>query len=147
MTEDPNWEKLNRLFANTSVDQFFQGEVAGVPFPRASQNKYDPLYDRDAVHSALRRNPPELSDVDPRTLRSTQRSVTKGGVDYYANNSRYSETGDTYADSNQSGNRFPVVYRKPGESLILSGHHRATAALFKGEPLRAIVVDHPSNEA
>jgi hypothetical protein len=64
--------------------------------------------------------------------------VTRSGVEYYSGQ-EYDRTGETFADNEKAGNRFPVVYsRNDGTNIILSGHHRATAALLQGRPLRAI---------
>ncbi|MCB0984345.1 MAG: ParB N-terminal domain-containing protein, partial [Ilumatobacter sp.] len=50
-------------------------------------------------------------------------------------------TGRPSADVAEEHNRFPVVVRnRAGRSLVLSGHHRAAAALLAGRPLRARVV-------
>lgn len=124
------------------------GEIRGVPWDRASRTKSHEDYDKGRVQDALR-SPPQLSEVDPVQLRATQPSVTRGGVEYYAG-SNYSETGETFADKGNVGNRFPVVYERdpirPGadtEKILLSGHHRASAALAAGQPLRAIVVKGP----
>jgi len=71
--------------------------------------------------------------------------VTRSGVEHYMQGD-YERTGQTYADAHQAGNRFPVIYNRHNEatgtteSLILSGHHRATKALLRGEQLRSIVV-------
>ena len=55
-----------------------------------------------------------------------------------------SETGRTAADPHSVGNKYPTVYVRPsGQWDILSGHHRATAALLKGEALRARVIRQP----
>lgn len=112
-----------------------------VPFPAASRRKDKPLYDRDAVAHALAQDV-RLTAFDPRTLRSTQRGVTRPGVEFYTSG-QYESTGSTYADQHVAGNRHPVVYRNPdnGQLLILSGHHRAVAALVQGKPLNAIFVD------
>jgi hypothetical protein len=83
--------------------------------------------------------------VDPRTLHSTQRGLTRGGVQHYMNDPSYEETGATYADAEKIGNRYPVIYsrKEAGDvtrNVLLSGHHRAAKALLRGEDLRAIVV-------
>lgn len=103
------------------------------------------MYDQEAVDKNLK-NPPELRDVDPRTLQSTQPQVTRAGVRHYASG-EYEKSGTTFADQGNAGNRFPVVYARAREGsdvadhIILSGHHRAVAALINGRPLRARVVE------
>jgi len=142
----PDSERLGRLYGQTSTaDYFGNQELKTPPFPAwETRSKKGLKYDVDAVHEAIRKNPPDLVDVDPRTLHRTQPGLTKGGVDYYQG-SDYQRTGKTYADSATKGNTYPVVLQRaePGgvtRNVLLSGHHRATAALFKGEPLRAIPV-------
>jgi hypothetical protein len=122
--------------------------TAGVPFPPAGRSKSHDDYDRDLVHKTLS-NPPEISQVDPRGLRSTQPKVTRSGVDYYMSGN-YERTGETYADRGNLGNQWPVVYRRPkaadadtSEDVLLSGHHRATSALLQGKPLEARLVEGP----
>lgn len=123
-------------------------EKRTAPWEGMSRTKADQDYDSEVVKDALR-HPPQPVDIDPRGVRATQPSITKGGVKYYAEDETYRETGETYADKANVGNKFPMVYQRegkdgrPGENLLLSGHHRAAAALVKGEPLRAIIVRGP----
>lgn len=100
-------------------------------------------YDGALVREALL-NPPELQLIDPRGLRATQPNITRSGVDYYFNDESYRLTGKTHEHGEKLGNRYPFIYlREDGEALILAGHHRAAAALLKGEPLEAIVISGP----
>lgn len=130
---DLHGQGLDALFAEGS------SPTAVIPF--ASARRGEALYDRAVVAEALAR-PVRLSAFDPRTLHATQSGVTKPGVDYYMGD-RYAATGRTYADQNAAGNRYPVIYRQPrtGELLILSGHHRATAALLDGGNVHGIYID------
>lgn len=121
--------------------------VRPAPWPRAGQRKDRAPYDQSVVHEALR-NPPRPVNVDPRTLSATQSSITQPGVSHYASNPEWKETGRTYADQGNPGNRFPVVYsRDEGNGgvthMLLSGHHRGAAALVNGEQLPAIQVKGP----
>ena len=82
-------------------------------------------------------------DIDPRTLMASQQGITKRGLDFYMRpDNEYERTGRPFADEQQAGNRVPVVYENEhlGVRIIRSGHHRATAALLRGQPLRALVV-------
>lgn len=135
---------LDRLFGKISSDQFFgEGELHVAPFPSAGGLKNRQPYDMDIVRSAIRQNPPALVDVDPRTLSATQSHVTKGGVQFYEGDT-YDRTGTTYADQSRESNRFPIVYSRDNpltgntDNVIIAGHHRATAALLAGKPLRAL---------
>lgn len=107
------------------------------PWPRAGRRKDQDEYDPEIVRQALS-GPRELEMVDPRTLHSTQPSITRQGVDYYLG-PEYKETGRTFADQGNPGNRHPVVYdREDGQSLLLSGHHRGAAALLSAEEFGVI---------
>lgn len=143
----PNREQLDRY-----KDQFGKGidsvfpeggfTATTIPFPSASRKRGEPLYDKAAVQNILAQ-PVQLVNVDPRTLHASQSGVTREGVDYYVNDPSYASTGQTFADQDQAGNRYPVIYRNPdsGQMVILSGHHRAVAALVSGRPVQAVVVD------
>lgn len=135
---------LDRLHGKVSSDQFFSGgELHVAPFPSAGGLKGRQPYDPQVVQAAIRENPPALVDVDPRTLSATQTHVTKGGVQFYEGDT-YNQTGETYADQHRESNRHPIIYTRENpltggeENLILAGHHRATAALLAGRPLRAL---------
>lgn len=119
--------------------------VAGTtPWPTAGKTKKGPAYDRDLVAQAIM-NPPDPVRFDPRNLHSTQSGITRQGVDYYLNDPTYADTGTTFADAERPGNQHPIVYhsRTTQRNLILSGHHRAGAALLAGKPLEAIRVEGP----
>jgi hypothetical protein len=115
------------------------------PWPQASKRKVGGAFDRDTVLAALR-NPGPTGFIDPRLLHSTQPGLSRDGVDYYLGDD-YRLTGRTYADHDQAGNRVPLIYVRPGpfgrQALILAGHHRAAAALLRGEPLEALIVEGP----
>ena len=102
-------------------------------------------WSKDALGKALAS--PHFEDFDPRELVATQGSVTKVPVRFYMRpGNDYERTGVPFADPGQEGNQRPVVYVfGDGTKLILSGHHRAVAALLKGEPLNAIRVDDPGS--
>lgn len=98
--------------------------------------------EREAVNTELRRQPPSLEEFDPRPLLATQPSIVRHHLDYYMGRN-FDLTGQTSADQGNVGNRFPVILHRPSrnQNVILSGHHRATAALLKGVPLRALRVE------
>lgn len=117
--------------------------ITTVPFPRASRRKNQSPWEEGKVHEALRQ-PPQPVEVDPRTLHASQPMVTSEGVKHYMSG-EYERTGRTFADQHVAGNRMPVVYERENTqgvktNVILSGHHRAAAALVQGKNLRAIVV-------
>ena len=79
-----------------------------------------------------------LQEIDPRGLMATQQFVTHGGMYHYLNDT----TGSLYADQFQASNQFPAIFEDAdtGERRILTGHHRATAALIQGNPVLARLV-------
>lgn len=128
-----NETALDALFPNGAL-------VTTAPFRSASRTRGEPLFDQELVDRALA-DARLLRPVDPRVLHSTQPSVTREGVRYYLGQ-EYDRTGVTFADQFDRGNINPVVYKnKRGQYIILSGHHRAAAALLRGRTLDAIVID------
>lgn len=138
--------KLGSHFGK-GIDSVFPGGslVTTNPFPRARRSKSDPkFYDADHVSRELAKPTSKMVSIDTRTLVSTQNGITRPGVNYYLG-TKYARTGTTYADQGHRGNQFPVVYHKKstGEMIILSGNHRATAALVSGKPLKARLIESP----
>lgn len=129
-------------------NQMFPGETseALAPWQGAGGLKHRQPYEQPKVSAALRQPESSLVDVDPRNLKATQPSVTRAGVDYYMG-SEHRRTGRTWKDQADPGNRYPVIYGRTHpvtgavDNLILSGHHRATAALLSGQFLRARYVE------
>lgn len=141
------FEPARRLHGRKELSALFgQGgsPLALVPFPGAGRRKGQPLYNQEAVTAELSRPHPRTVDIDPRLLSGSQPNVTRAGVEHYLGD-RYEETGETFADQNNVGNQFPFVVtkRRPvvheggptHEHVIISGHHRATAALLRGRRL------------
>ena len=127
------------------VDALFpDGAVSTVaPWPQASRLKHREEFDMGRVQAAVADRSYPLSDVDPRYLARRQPSITRGGVQYYTT-PQYDKSGETFAEQHSELNRYPTIYRREnGDNLILSGHHRAAAALAAGRPLRARVVEGP----
>jgi hypothetical protein len=121
---------------------FGSSPMTPAPWPRASRRKNQEDYDPEIVAAALR-GPRELQPIDPRKLHATQPSITRQGVDYYLTD-EYKETGRTFADQGNPGNRHPVVYdREDGQSMLLSGHHRGASALLSAEEFGGIRVAGP----
>jgi hypothetical protein len=143
MTENRHWGAgLDSLFPH---DEDGPKSSAMTPWAAAGQSKERKSYDEDLVARSIT-HPHEfpVEDVDPRDLRATQPKVIRAGVQHYMNN----QSGKTYGEDNggdrRLGNDMPRIYhREDGQKIILSGHHRAAAALLKGEPLRAIVIRGP----
>ena len=138
------FETVRKAYGAGDPDVLFKGRAfTGTPWPKAGKMKDQSHINRDLIRSALSR-PPELEDVDPRPLRSTQPNILREHVKYYMDRGAYDLTGRTARDPHQVGNMFPTIYVRPNDQWdILSGHHRATAALLRAEPLRARVIRQP----
>lgn len=140
-------------FFGRGVDHLFRDDQREItpPWPRGHSYKDIQDYDTDLVSKTLQA-PPQLQEIDPRDLHSTQRGIIRSAVEHYVG-PEYHETGQTYERrADNEGNRFPVIYRREAhprayssdpQNLILSGHHRAAAALVQGRPLRAIIMEGP----
>jgi hypothetical protein len=120
-----------------------------VPWQQAAGSKSREGYDKELVRKTLSTPPERLDDIDPRNLRATQPRVTRAGVEYYMGD-RYQKTGETFADKGNAGNQWPVVYRRPTmadpeqqEDVLLSGHHRAAAALLQGNQFQGRRIEGP----
>jgi hypothetical protein len=135
------WELAHRIHGAGETQALFKNSlVTTTPWPSAGRSKTGPAYDQGRVTAALSNPSSHMTEMDPRDLHANQSSVTREGVNYYMGD-KYRQTGETFADMNQAGNRFPVVYsHASGVNRILSGHHRAAAALLRGEQFRAINV-------
>lgn len=139
------FSRVHKAWGAGDPDVVFGGSpVSPTPWPRAARSRQRFDYDQDLVNETLRH--PEANptvDVDPRFLHATQPNVTRDATNYYLGD-EYERTGITYADMEQAGNRLPFVYdREDGQSLILSGHHRAAAALLQGRQFPARRITGP----
>lgn len=125
-----------------------QSPIALQPFPSAGRRKGERLYNQEAVTAELSRPEPRTVDIDPRILSGSQPNVTRAGVAHYFEGDEYEKQGRTFADQHNVGNQFPFVVSKrrtrpnaygpehvEHEHVIISGHHRATAALLRGQRL------------
>lgn len=136
------WAGVHRAHGTGDVDAVFGGAPKTLtPWPQAGRTKADPRgYDPARVEAAVRDPHPHMREIDPRNLHSTQPWITREGVSHYMGD-EYKKTGQTFRDMDQAGNRFPVVYNRGGQNKLLSGHHRATAALIRGEQFRGIYIE------
>jgi hypothetical protein len=129
----------HKLYGSHDLSKVFPGGSSDnlAPWPTAGRQKGQPSFDREKVNAVLRQ-PPELHEFDPRNLHATQPRVVRQHAEYYAKQNEYGTTGRTSADQDNVGNQYPVVYSdQRGRNIILTGHHRALAALVNGQPLRA----------
>jgi hypothetical protein len=136
-----------RAAGSGSLDRLFPdgAPITSAPWSQAGKRRDRQDYNPDVVRAALLHpQGHQMVDVDLKTLSATQPSVTRSAVQHYLEHPDYEETGTTYADQNNAGNRRPVLYaREDGTNLLLSGHHRATASLIKGSQFRAIQLEGP----
>lgn len=139
-----NYEGLNdrgqRAYGSGDMSTLFgDAPTTSTPWRQAPRSKKAPLYDKSLVNQALS-NPEtfnNLSEIDPRTLWSTQPSIVRSGVQHYMDQAPGSAA--SFADTSNVGNRHPVVYTNSrGHNILLSGHHRATVSLLNGQPLQAV---------
>lgn len=107
------------------------------------------LFKQELVNETVRglmRGEAHPEEIDPVHLFKNQPNVTLGGVSHYVNHPDWWQRGETYADSGQAGNKVPIIYERTSpqhghrERYILSGHHRAAAALGLGIPLIGRIV-------
>jgi len=130
--------------ADVLADVLGDGPSPRVPFGQAGHLKTEitgaGLGRRDAVTARVLTARPQLEQVDPRRLLATQGGLDREGVRYYLGTGSL-RWGLTYADRDDVGNADPVILvrARDGARLILAGHHRATAALLRGQPLLARV--------
>jgi len=137
-------DQFSRVFAmygSNDINQISDNDAVAAPisYPTASRTKKAPLYDKAAVREELTspRSAQTVASQDPRLLHASQPGITKAGVRHYMSD-EYEQTGETYADKDNIGNQMPVVYNKSnGQNVLLSGHHRAQAALLQGRQFDA----------
>lgn len=128
-----------------SVDPLFSHGALKTPvpfgqsYPTKTHRAYDVYAVRDALVSPERY---KSQKIDPRELRATQPEIRRDATSYYLNDGTYARTGETFADKDNPGNAQPVVFHNEtnGHLAILSGHHRAVAALLRGEQFNPLVV-------
>ena len=146
-SEDFNTSRNAHLFGAGIGALQGAGPTAGAPFePARGRAALGRSYDMEAVRSAAGDKDYPTTEVDPRSLSKVQPSVVRDGVAHYMG-----DHSETYADANGKagahmvGNRTPIVYKTDDgqESVIMAGHHRATAALLSGQMLQAKVVVGP----
>jgi hypothetical protein len=137
--------RLEQFWGSHDIDRMFPGgaPVTSVPWEQRGRRKTNQDYDQTRVQAVLLKpHEHELVDVDPRLLRASQPSVTRAGVQYYMGH-EYEHTGRTFADHASPGNQYPIVYHREAQRFLLSGHHRAAAALLQGRQFKGYVVEGP----
>lgn len=129
-------DRINAAWGSNDMDTIMHGSPMTIaPWPQAGRRKDRHDYDHEVVRKALQ-SPPKLEPIDPRTLSATQPNITRQALEHYMSDKGKTET---FGDHGNPGNTHPVVYhRDDGTHMLLSGHHRAAAALLKGEPLMAV---------
>ena len=141
-TEDPaGYEAMKGYFARKGTPEMAEQfkwkvpDTSTIPWDRASKGPGIP-FDQDLVRHTLSQPASDLTVArfDSRVLHGTQPGITHGGVKHYLEGNQ-----GLYADKDNVGNALPFVYvhKDTGVNRLLSGHHRATAALISGKPLIA----------
>lgn len=102
-------------------------------------------YDRDFIKNQS--GPTTVGELDPRLLHGIQPGVHTQGVEYYLGD-QYRRSGQTFEQTKglapTESNRLPTVYRREdGMNVLLSGHHRAAAALSQDRGLLARIMEGP----
>ena len=110
-----------------------------IPFAGAARLKSEPMYDKKAVAKGIAEG--KLVDVDPRNLRASQPSVSLPGVQHYLQGKP-----GLFDSQGGAANKNPIIYVRRGQKNILTGHHRAAAALLAGKTFKAIVVQEPAKQ-
>lgn len=131
--------RTEHLWGLNDLDALFSNHVRiVVPWRAAGRLKtWDPL-ERDEITAVLGRAP-VLGAVDPRTLRASQTWLVRHHVAYYLTE-EWERSGRTSADMASATNRYPVVSFGRTGARIVTGHHRAAAALLQGRLLQARLV-------
>jgi hypothetical protein len=122
-------------FSGRDVTAIKISPTTSVPYPQGKAN-----VDWDKTEK-INRVP--LVEVDPHTLsgvHASQPGIQHGALSHYLNQNQFG--GDLFDKSQGVSNDFPVVFNNEdtGEKTLLSGHHRATAALIQGRELRGRIV-------
>lgn len=137
------YERPMAMFGSGRATTLFgQAQVTPTPWPQAGRKKDGSHHDKELIRRTMS-EPPQIESIDPRYLHSTQPSVVREHVDAYMGEPGkvYEQTGRTVRDQDSPGNQWPTVYeRRDGRRDILTGHHRATKALIKGEPLKGRII-------
>ncbi len=131
---------FRRMFEVWGQDE--PNPTAHVPLRRASTRPLSHVVDSGVVDAVFGSADRPRRLVDPRGLWASQHGVTWSGVDYYLNKPRYRRTAWTWADQWKRINREVVVWATAPEGpQLLSGHHRTTVALLRGEPIEVVWID------
>lgn len=111
-----------------------------IPWERATMGtRSRPIpYEKGLVHAELERpiRSANVREFDPRHVLGSQPSIVAHITRHYLEGGR---NAPIHSDQENVGNQMPFVYvhRNTGELRLLTGHHRASAALLRGEPLVA----------
>lgn len=142
--------RSEEFYGANDIERMFpdQMPITTVPWSQMSRRKDRGDYNKNLVADELRKPPSEvtLHPVDTRGLHASQPMVLREHVQHYLSG-EYERTGRTSADQELTGNQHPVVYRRAGlgggptQDLLLSGHHRAAAALLQGRELHARLIE------
>ena len=111
---------------------FGQSDTAACPWPTADVSIPQEIIDTVVA------SPDDVNEVDPRLLFATRPTLNRKRAEYYLSDA-WETTGRTAADPLAAQNRTPIVITDAlGRLVIVTGHHRALAALIRGRTLRCL---------
>lgn len=87
----------------------------------------------EAMHGS---NHWQVEPMDPRELTGTQDGLQGAALSHYLSDD-YRKGGHLFDKSRGADNDIPTVVGFQRRKFLMTGHHRAAAALLKGEPLQA----------
>ena len=138
--------RVAALYGSGDPGQIFGGQAkAPVPWKQPIMRRDRQTYNPEVVRNELLQPVSRehgLVPVDPRHLQATQPHLVRAAVEHYMSD-QFKQTGQRFADQHNVGNHHPFVYSRQRDNadepdeILLAGHHRAAAALLKGEPLMA----------
>lgn len=118
-------------FEGRDVTGWEIGSTGKVPYP-LNASKSDIDWDKTEDYTKA-----PITEIDPRGLTATQHGLVNAGLRHYMNN----PSGELFSPGRNSSNQFPVVMETDdGERRIMTGHHRLTAGLLRGEPVRGRII-------
>lgn len=141
-------EPAELLFGAGDLDRVFApGQPKAIaPWPRAGALKHGGADDRTLTPAQLW-GPVWLTEIDPRTLWSSQGWVVREHAEYYRTGA-WEITGETSANRDAPSNHWPIVMLdRLGRPVIRAGHHRSLIALVEGRPVLARLFPGESDEA
>lgn len=127
-------------FEGRKVAAITMRPTTSVPY---AQGKANVDWDRTEKHNTV--PAVEVPVEQLTTIKASQPGIQHGALRHYLSQEQFGgpeKSKDVFAKNDGVSNNHPVFFENQdtGERVILSGHHRTTAALISGSPIRARVV-------